>query len=87
MIDASKFMGLGETQARSLAEGAGLTVVVSTKAPTMLTNSMRMDRITLVVQGGMVTSARIGCFFDGLNIFRERKSDEKRGQSPRFKEI
>ncbi len=60
MIDAGKFIGMGEINAKKLATEAGFTVVVSTTVPTMLTNCMQMNRLTLVVRGGMVTSAKIG---------------------------
>jgi len=52
MIDAGKFIGMGEINTKKLA--------TDTTVPTMLTNCMQMNRLTLVVQGGMVTSAKIG---------------------------
>jgi hypothetical protein len=60
MINAQQFLGLSEAEAQTLAVKAGLRVVVNSAAPSMLTNSMEMDRITLVVQGGFVTSAKVG---------------------------
>jgi hypothetical protein len=61
MIDTQKFIGLSELEARILATKAGLRInVVTDNVPTMLTNSMQMDRITLEVRGGFVTGATVG---------------------------
>ena len=46
---------------RALAAQAGLRVVVNIPGvPTLLTQAMQYDRLTLTVQGGFVTAAKIG---------------------------
>ena len=60
MVNTSEFVGLSEGDARILAAKAGLVVAINTKAPSMLTNSMQMNRITLHMHDGKVTSATLG---------------------------
>lgn len=62
MIDTTKFIGLHVSQAVQKANESGLTVRVSSEAaaPTLLTNEMRLDRISLVTLNNIVVSAHLG---------------------------
>jgi len=59
-MGTAEFIGKTESQARFLALQSGLRVVVKNAVPTMLTNAMQMDRVTLEVNDGCVTNAWIG---------------------------
>jgi DnaJ-class molecular chaperone len=59
-MDTQKFIGLTENEAVRMAAAAGLTVVVNKEVPTMLTASMKMDRLKIKVENGVVVSASIG---------------------------
>ena len=62
-MDATKFVGLSESEAVKLATSAGLMVVVNRvhqELPGLLTTSMQMNRLTLTITGDFVTNAKIG---------------------------